>query len=570
MSAPAPADSPPPAGTDVTTPLRLPTTRRRPRLVGVDVARGLAVIGMIATHALPQATENGSPTAVAMLAAGRAAATFVFVAGVSVAFLSGGPERARGRSRVAASAGLLVRAVIVLVLGLALGLIAPLSGIWGILPVYGLLFVLALPLLGAGPLVLGGITAAVFALGPLLLMTTAGADLPYAGEDDPTFSTIVQDPLGVLVQLLLSGAYPVVVYLGYLTAGMAVGRLDLSSRRVARWLLGGGLALAVASRAVSWFLLYPLGGLARLGQEGDDSTGPAQLLWEEHQPLSTWWHLALPAPHSHTPIDLLHTLGAAAAVLGAALLLTRSPRLRRLLAPLAAVGSLALTLYCAHLVLLATGALEDRPALLFATMLVGALALAVAWRRWIGQGPLEKLVSVPATAARSAVAARLPRTPAAHDLSARSRAGIRAAAGIAAVAVIVAALGLGVWTRTDTAGPTTGTGAAPVEGDVVDAPRSPAPAGPAPGDPVRYCVLSDRYDGLLDTEDEPTQAALEQAAATMDEMRRVAPAEIRGAVAVLADDARAEANATGGVTPDDSAVESAQTTVDTFDAGHCP
>ena len=81
----------------------------------------------------------------------------------------------------------------------------------------------------------------------------------------------------------------------------------------------------------------------------------AQILLAEAGSRISWWYLALPDPHSHTPVDLPHTLGSAGAVLGAALLLTGVPIVTRALSPVAAAGSMALTLYSAHLVLLATG-----------------------------------------------------------------------------------------------------------------------------------------------------------------------------------------------------------------------
>src|SRR3954469_14101024 len=113
-----------------------------------------------------------------------------------------------------------------------------------------------------------------------------------------------------------------------------------------------------------------MGGLARLIEQGGLSNDPADvtsLLWEPETPTS-WWYLALPTPHSHTPVDLLHTLGSALAVLGMALLLTRVPAIARLLWPLAAAGSLSLTLYSAHLVLLTGSILDEQPTLLFLAM----------------------------------------------------------------------------------------------------------------------------------------------------------------------------------------------------------
>jgi uncharacterized membrane protein len=95
-----------------------------PRVVGVDVARGLALIGMMATHAFGSVEDNDDPTLAHLVAGGRAATTFVLVAGVSLAFLSGGRTPVHGRERLGASAGLAVRALLIGVLGLALGYLA--------------------------------------------------------------------------------------------------------------------------------------------------------------------------------------------------------------------------------------------------------------------------------------------------------------------------------------------------------------------------------------------------------------------------------------------------------------
>ncbi|MCE3555287.1 heparan-alpha-glucosaminide N-acetyltransferase domain-containing protein [Pseudonocardia sp. RS11V-5] len=431
-----------------TVPLRVASARGGGRVVGVDAARGAALLGMFATHVFPVLGADGAPTAPTVIAAGRAVATFVLVAGVSVAFLSGGRSGrqsdglSRGRSggRGAAASGLVVRAVLIGLLGLLVGFLAPRNGVDGILPFYGIFFLLAVPLLWLGPRALAAVTAVAFLLGPVALVATAG--LPRA-DADPTLVTLLHDPGGLLLQLFLTGEYPAVVYLGYLAAGLAIGRLDLSSRRVGWGLVGGGLVLAAGSRIVSWILLYPLGGLAKLtaaAPYGDASAAEVaqRLLWEAH-PMPTWWYLALPTPHGHTPIDLAHTLGCAMALLGALLLLTRVETLRRLLSPLAAAGALSLTLYCAHLVVLASGVLSGERVLLLVAMIVGALAVAVVWQGTFGRGPLETLVSVPAGAARRAVGGGRRAREAGTTLPTRRPDPFRAVA----IALVVVLLGLG-------------------------------------------------------------------------------------------------------------------------------
>jgi uncharacterized membrane protein len=571
----------PPAVEDTTTGAKSVLVGGKPRVVGVDVARGVALVGMMATHVFDIAHETGAPSAVHMVASGRAVATFVLIAGVSLAFLSGGRTAVRARKRTTAAAGLAVRAVLIGALGLSLGLLSPLNGVLGILPFYGLLFLLAIPLLGLNPRVLVGIAAAAIALGPVLLVATANAGLPKY-ELDPTPATLMHDPLGLLVQLSLTGEFPVVVYLAYLCVGLAIGRLDLSSRRVAWWLLGGGVVLAVAARAASALLLYPMGGLARLVEQSglqDDPAGAAQtLLWEPERS-SSWWYLALPAPHSHTPLDLLHTLGSAAAVLGAALLLTRVPALRRVLSPLAAAGSMALTLYSAHLVLLATGVLDDDPVLLYLVMVAGALGLAAAWRRWFTQGPLEKLVSVPATSTRRAVAGLFAEHRSTSMPSSRSgpryrdvaRAGslvlgALASVGVLALAFSVVAPAAALAEEEDAAVPV-----AAAERELPGPALPVGPAGapqslPAPAlvaDLTRYCALSDQLNALSEAHPDQPGVVVEKGTVQLNEMPQVAPAEIRDAITTIAADARAEAGAVGVTAPDDATLERAEATVET-------
>jgi hypothetical protein len=108
-------------------------------------------------------------------------------------------------------------------------------------------------------------------------------------------------------------------------------------------------------------------------------------------PTTTPWWLATDAPHSTTPPDLLHTTGTALAVLGLALLVAR--RLPRLLSPLAAAGSMPLTLYSAHVVVLSAVDDDADPLLLWSVQVAAALLLAELWRRHVGRGPLEALLA---------------------------------------------------------------------------------------------------------------------------------------------------------------------------------
>src|SRR5512143_88564 len=85
---------------------------RAKRISGVDIARGLAVIGMLAVHVGPDALEN--------VFAGRDLALFVFLSGVSIALLSGGVNAPRGGAARLAAVRIAVRGALLVPVGLAL------------------------------------------------------------------------------------------------------------------------------------------------------------------------------------------------------------------------------------------------------------------------------------------------------------------------------------------------------------------------------------------------------------------------------------------------------------------
>ncbi|GAA1647801.1 heparan-alpha-glucosaminide N-acetyltransferase domain-containing protein [Georgenia ruanii] len=384
------------------------------RLVGVDATRGLALVGIMSMHTLPTTDAAGHVTWTAALAGGRMAATFALLAGVGIAFLSGRrpvppPER-RG-----VAAALATRALLIGGIGLALGFADP-DNIEVILPYYGLLFLLAIPLTYLSTRAVA-VTGAVVAVGVPVLSHVARSHLPPFSGANPTFAHLVGDPVGQVIELLLTGAYPVLSWMTYICAGLVVGRLPLSSPRVAARLLGWGLGLALIGTLVSRVALGPLGGrhalyaaAAASGLPGSDVSYMLNVEADGTTPTSTWWWLVTDAAHTNTPVNLLHSTGVAVALLGAFLLLTdrvapRGAAVRAGVGVLAAAGSMTLTLYSAHVVATnALGATDLDPAVDYLGQVAVALLFALVWRRRVGQGPLEAQVSRAARAARRAVA----------------------------------------------------------------------------------------------------------------------------------------------------------------------
>jgi uncharacterized membrane protein len=385
------------------------TAWQQHRLVAVDAARGVALLGMMAVHVVPPLRPDGTVSTAYLLAAGRSAALFAVLAGVGLALLSGGATGRQGRPLRRAQVAVVVRAVLLVALGLWLGTLD--SGVAVILVYYGVLFVLAAPFLGLGPTPLAWLAAGTALVVPVLSHLVRPA-LPVPSYDVPTLA-MVSRPGQSLAELTLTGYYPALPWLAYLFAGLAVGRLVLTERRVAVRLLVGGLALAVGARVVSALLLGPLGGLdalrvaqpelftlpldvaLRVGLFGTTPTG------------SPWW-LAVATPHTATPLDLATTIGSSLAVLG--LLLLVLPRPRWWAAPLVAVGGMTLTLYTLHVLLLA-GPLPGGSGLAWVAHVLVAVAVALPWRRFVGQGPLEWVTQKVAGALSRAAVPERPAVP---------------------------------------------------------------------------------------------------------------------------------------------------------------
>jgi uncharacterized membrane protein YeiB len=272
------------------------------------------------------------------------------------------------------------------------------------------MFVLAIPLLRLRSRTLIGITVTLVLLAPPLVLASFGTDLP---DGEPALGQLVH-PVDLLSPLLVTGSYPVVAYLAFICVGMVIGRLDLSSRRVALRLTGGGIGLAVGAWLLASLILLRFGGLAHLRTAAPTTVSPHAadniILWDP-DPVSSWWWLAERAPYTTTPFRMVHDLGVAMAWLGVCLLITRHRRGVRALGLVAAAGAMSLTLYTGQVVVLeASSFLEQHPIQLFFVMVYVALSFAGLWRQHGRPGPLEAVVTWTSRRARHLAESHPPTT----------------------------------------------------------------------------------------------------------------------------------------------------------------
>ncbi|MGW9628581.1 heparan-alpha-glucosaminide N-acetyltransferase domain-containing protein [Microbacterium sp. NPDC055521] len=413
---------------------------RPPRLMGLDVARALAVLGMMAAHLLttPELSLL-DPSTWGALVHGRPAILFAVLAGISVALMTGRTRLPDVSELPAIRLGLVVRGAVIFVIGLVLELLG--TPIAVILTFYGALYVIA----------------AAFVRWRVSHLLAAAVVLSVAGPPLlALLKALTFHSNGPGATLVLFGTYPLTVWLALLLGGMAIGRMRLDRTRVRVRLLGIGVVLAAVGYGVGVLAAGTLGESRyqdSASSLSDDSlsvdtsaTGSEQLLgadpdeidfsgtvcddygdayiscypidadvqsarpdagadasgWESfftelagQDPLgSALFALIAVEPHSGGTAEIVGSGGFAVAVI--ALCLLASTPLRWVLLPVAALGSMPLSAYSAHVL---SYALIAGPGVFldsFDVWLWSAVVLLVASTLWSilrGRGPLEALLS---------------------------------------------------------------------------------------------------------------------------------------------------------------------------------
>jgi hypothetical protein len=319
---------------------------------------------MFAAHVANDGTHGYAGWEWLFVTHGRSAALFALLAGVSIALMltrspAADPVR-HTRVRVAVRGGMLI------VLGWILSILATPVDI--ILDNLGVMFLMVLVAFRWRPTTLIAVGASFLAFGRALLGPVVDHlprwlyELPVAHE-------------------LWSVHYPALVWVGYVLIGMGLGKLAPWRGRALAWLTASGLLLAVIAYGTGlamWMIRY--------------------LEWAD------------PQAHSKTAFETLGNVGVACVVIGVSCWL--AGLLPRVTWPLAAAGSMTLTLYSAQIVMIA---LVGSPIVYQPTnsawiaLCLVSVAFACVWRWRAGQGPLENVFTVASTAIADSDARRRAR-----------------------------------------------------------------------------------------------------------------------------------------------------------------
>lgn len=442
---------------------RLTRLIRPPRVNGLDVARALAVLGMLGAHVGNAGyVQWNDPGTWIGIVNGNSAILFALLAGVSIGIVTGGTTRPERADMPRLRLRMIGRGAVIFLIGLVLENLG--SGVAVILCVYGVLYAAMIPTLRLRRRTLLILALAIAVLGPLTLRAVLLLSL---------------DPGGSGSSLVL-GLYPATTWLPLMMTGLAIGRTDLRRPRTALILAGIGSALvlvvtllsllltplvipdgssagqlvdasgsssgsAAASGGSAWAAGSPTdpqdidftgltcippdedgvvicGGPEIFGEASDSSgssasgssgstgedAGGVHETWPEY-PENLAEQQPVPAlilavvdtsPHSGGTLETLGSGGLALLVLGACLLV--GPPLRWVLLPLSALGSMPLTAYALHvvaIVLIAGPGGWITSNLWWAGIALALIVLCTAWAALWGRGPLERLVAAGARAA---------------------------------------------------------------------------------------------------------------------------------------------------------------------------
>lgn len=347
------------------------------RILGIDLARGFALIGMFTAHfGLSTSVEFSDPSTWGGLVNGRSSILFAILAGVSLAIITGRTAPFKEKKLADARAKILVRALCIFVLGTILTALNSYIAI--ILQTYAALFIIALVCLRLRRRWLVAIALAWTVGGPLL-----------AAVWEP-----LVEPLGLgvpMAELLIWGSYPVLTWVPYILIGLAIGRTDLMVRKnqVLLVVIGAIFAVLGYTAAAQFSTQAPFEDESL---EQGDFDMPS--IGESISANLSGWSTA--EPHSNTPFEILGSGGFAVAFLGLCLLLT--PLTRLIFAPVIAMGAMSLTVYTLHVIsyrLVQDDSFMNQGLAVWPWLLtiIGTAVFAVIWQKAKGKGPLERLVN---------------------------------------------------------------------------------------------------------------------------------------------------------------------------------
>lgn len=349
------------------------------RIIGYDIARSIAIFGMIWVHfrIVLQAGKNPEWLfGLAKICEGRASAIFVTLAGIGMSLMvksSNDFFEKKEKQKI-----LRKRALFLFVVGLCY------FPIWNgdILHAYGVYIAIGATVLYSSKRQLCFL---IFFVNLIFFILLCTVDF-NTGWNWTTFTYLdFWTVEGMLRHIFYNGWNPVFPWLSFLFLGIIIGRLDVTKRKVRRKLFLFGTCIAISVEIISHFLVKYF---------------TQEYLLKQYK-ISAEDIIAIFGTNSLPPLPLyiLSAAGTAIAIIAICLSIGFYFSNFKCLTPIVSAGKLSLTVYIAHVVigisiLISLGWLETPQTLLLATtatIVFYAISVLFSfyWQKYFKQGPVE-------------------------------------------------------------------------------------------------------------------------------------------------------------------------------------
>jgi uncharacterized protein len=347
------------------------------RIIGIDVARALAVIGMIVVNFKVVFGDDGNSLvkSIAGVFDGKAAATFVVLAGVGLALMTNSALKnndanklRRARSRIAK------RALFLFIVGLSYIAIWPAD----ILHFYGVYMAITVLLLTSSEkVVLASAIGLIIAFPILLIIWDYEMGWDFTTLEYQGFWTI----RGFIRNLFFNGFHPVIPWTAFMFFGYWLGKQDLHNDPFVKKTFWVSVISFLAIQAISYSSISFL-------SEGNLDTAAelSEILGANPMP--------------PLPLYMFNGVAIAFVIISACIIIAKRYSENRLIDALKKTGQLALTFYVAH-VIIGMGIIEainpgkmGSYSIEFSVLYAAAFSLicivfAIVWRKSKTSGPLE-------------------------------------------------------------------------------------------------------------------------------------------------------------------------------------
>lgn len=299
------------------------------RIIGIDIARALAVIGMIIVNfKVVLGGENGLSWVKSFASAfdGKAAATFVVLAGVGLALMTNSALRYNDSQKLqTARIRIAKRALFLLIVGLSYIVIWPAD----ILHFYGIYMLVILLLISSKEKIILISALAIILLYPLLIII-------WSYETGWNFDTLEYLDFwtfnGFFRNLFFNGFHPVIPWTSFIFFGFWYGKQDLNSDRFIKKAFWVSLIAFVVIQILSHLSISFL------------SEGNEQAASELSQIIGT-------KPMPPLPIYMFNGIAISISIISACIIIGKRFSTNKLLLALNKTGQLALTFYVAHVII---------------------------------------------------------------------------------------------------------------------------------------------------------------------------------------------------------------------------